>query len=186
MVLLDKFVNFIESIDEKDFYKYTLVVVLVITALVSAILVRHYYTVSSIKKRIAVINDMRQEAREILDRFVAVEKQRSDVNAVLAEEPDFKIGGYIEDLLKKQGLSSKFKTQNITPVEREGIYREVSLTIQLIDMTMQELTRLLDEVEQKRRIYIKLLQITKSKKTSGTIDVTLTVGTLQLKEQPAG
>ncbi len=186
MVLLDKLVAFIESIEEKDFYKYALVAVFVIIGLVGIILVRHYYSASSIKRRISTINNLREEARDILDRFVAVEKQRADVNAVLAEEPDFKIGGYIEELLKKQGLSSKFKQQNITPVEREGLYREVSLTIQLIDMSMQELTTLLDEIEQKHRIHIKSLQITKSKKSPGTIDVTLTVGTLQLKEQPAG
>lgn len=187
MVLLDKIVAFIEGIDEKQFYKYALGGVFVIAILVGIILVRHYYSARSIRRQIAAINADREDARQILNRFVAVEKQRTDVNAVLSEEPDFKIGGYIiEDLLKKQGLSSKLKQQNIVTVEREGLYREVLLTIQLSDMNIKELTTLLDEIEQKRRIYIRLLQITKSKKTPGTIDVTLTVGTLQLKEQPAG
>lgn len=186
MVLLDKIVAFIEGIDEKQFYKYALGGVFIIATLVGIILIRHSYSARAIKRHISAINADREDVRQILNRFVAVEKQRADVNAVLAEEPDFKIGGYIDDLLKKQGLSNKIKVQNITPVEREGIYREVLLTLQLSDMNIQELTTLLDEIEQKRRIYVKLLQTTKSKKTPGTIEVTLTVGTLQLKEQPAG
>jgi hypothetical protein len=52
-------------------------------------------------------------------------------------------------------------------------------------MSTQELATLLNEIEHKERVYTKSLDITQSK-TPRTIDVTLTIATLQPKEELTG
>lgn len=48
---------------------------------------------------------------------------------------------------------------------------------------MKQLTELLYELEQKKRIYIKKLEIEKSKKTNNSIDVIITIATLLPKTE---
>lgn len=181
MVIIDTIVNFIENLDEKNFYKYLSIGGLVLISIISIIVIRHYYAISSLRSKISIVNSLREDTKRILNKATIVEQQRTDVNAMIAEDPNFKIGGYMKELLEKQQLTSKKKLEQYIPVDRQDNYRETILTTQFTDMTMQELTTLLNEIEQKERIYTKSLDITQSK-TTGTIDVTLTIATLQPKE----
>ncbi|MCA9770653.1 hypothetical protein KC460_04770 [Candidatus Dependentiae bacterium] len=185
MAIIDSIVAFIEGLEEKDFYKYTAITGLIVAGTICILIFRHYYTIGSLTKHINVINDLRENAKSVLDKFVIVEQQRSDVDAMITQEPNFKIGGYMKELLAKQNLANKKKMEQYLPVDRQDKYRETILTTQFVDMTMQELTTLLNEIEQKERVYTKSLEITQSK-IPGTIEVTLTIATLQPKEQSAG
>ena len=50
-------------------------------------------------------------------------------------------------------------------------------------MTMKDLTELLKEVEQNKRVFAKELEIIASKKTANTIDVNFTIATLEPQMQ---
>jgi ribosomal protein S17E len=59
----------------------------------------------------------------------------------------------------------------------------VLLNAKFDTMNMRQLCELLDAVEQNKRIYTKELEIIKSKKVPNTIDVNLTIATLQAKPE---
>ena len=107
--------------------------------------------------------------------------EQKQVNAVLAKDPNFKIADYFDKLLGTLGLSQKSVTAKPSPgLEREE-YREKILNTTFEQMNMQELCELLKALEESQRIFIKELTITRSKKVSDTIDVTLIIATLQPK-----
>lgn len=127
------------------------------------------------------INELREEVRSILDKGQLVKKEQREIDALIAKEENFKIVGYFEDLLTKQGLNNKKASIEASSPVREGKYQESILVARFTSMTMKELTELLQELEKNRRVFTKELDITLSLKTPNTIDITLTIATLEPK-----
>ena len=184
--------EFIENIkrtialwDEKEFYTYVGGFFL---ALVFIILGSLYYKHTGItfwRKRINSINEEREFIRNILNKEQRVSGQRAEVNAMLTETPDFKIDGFFTELMGKFGFEGNRKpTTSVSFADRgDPEYREVLLNAKFDALDMKRLCELLDELEQNKRIYTKELEIVKSKRNPSTIDVNLTIGTLQRKPE---
>lgn len=182
MELIDKIYTYISDLDEKRFYQYLIGFLCAVGLLMLLIMFQYYRSVSSLKSEIAQINDARKQARTILDKGQIVKKEQREIDAIIAKDENFKIGQYFEDLLAKQGLSNKvLKDSEVTSPEREGKYSESVLTAKFSGMTMKELTELLQELELNRRVFTKVLEITASQKPPNSIDVTLTIATLEPK-----
>jgi len=182
MELIDKIYTYISDLDEKRFYQYLIGFLCAVSLLMLLIMFQYYRSVSSLKSEIAQINDARKQARTILDKGQIVKKEQREIDAIIAKDENFKIGQYFEDLLAKQGLSNKvLKDSEVTSPEREGKYSESVLTAKFSGMTMKELTELLQELELNRRVFTKVLEITASQKPPNSIDVTLTIATLEPK-----
>lgn len=176
MIIIENLKTYLKGIQEKTFYQYLGGILGVVALLCGLIFFFYFRSVSHLKKEISELNDSRERAKEILDKAERVQKQRAAVDAILAQEPDFKIAGYMAELLAKKGLKPTQETS--ADGYQEGNYLEKLLTIQLQEITMKDLTELLDEIEQKERLYLKDLDINKSKKSPKTIDVTTTIATL--------
>ncbi|MCX5922787.1 MAG: hypothetical protein NTX86_05690 [Candidatus Dependentiae bacterium] len=184
MIILDKISTFIAQLEERKFYIYLGVVIGILVLIMSGIVFYRYNSMNYWKKRINHINEIREEISEIISKDQQVLSQRAEVNATLAEMPDFKIEGYFNELLKKLNLERNKQTSATSPGEKsDSEYREVLLKAKFDTMTMQQLTELLNEIDQNKRIYTKELEITKSTKTPKTIDVNVTIATLQRKPE---
>jgi len=185
MELFNKIKNFIAHLEQKEFYKYSGILLGVLLALVMAILYYNYSRVNFWKKQINKINDEREEIRTILEKDQQVLSQRAEVNTMLTEIPDFKIDGYFTTLVGKLGfIGAQKPTTEVRSSDREDPeYQEVLLTARFDTMNMKQLSELLDEIEQNGRIYTKDLEIIKSKKTPDAIMVNLTIATLQRKPE---
>lgn len=171
-----------ESITEKQFYRYIAIFLGAVFLLISGVLFYYYRSISSLEEQIYEIDSMRQEVKKVLDKAYHVQQQRAEVDKIIAENQDFKIRDYFNKLLGQYGLTDNLKGEvRLEIVEREDNYREVSLHPEFIGLTMKELVELLKEIEENKIIYTKSLDITKSKKIAHTIDVTLTIATLQPK-----
>ena len=183
MEIIDKIYTYISNLDEKRFYQYLIGFLCAIGLLMLLIMFQYYRSVSSLKSEIAQINAAREQARTILDKGQIVKKEQREIDAIIAKDENFKIGQYFEDLLAKLGLSNKVDKDSleVTSPEREGKYRESVLTAKFSGMTMKELTELLQELEFNRRVFTKGLEITASQKPPNSIDVTLTIATLEPK-----
>lgn len=173
----------IDFIDRKKFIRYSAIFIGIQVALVGFICWRYYSKTSQLKRSINNVNELRQEVRIIRERALQVQNQRAAVDAMLAEEPDFKIAEYFNDLLNQLRLDNKKASEETAQIDREDEYRESELTASLTDISMQELTLLLAEIEKKQRIYIKKLEVEKSKRRPGTIDVLFTIATLLSKAE---
>lgn len=170
------------NLDKKTFYRYLAVFAAVFFVIIFLIIYQYKSKISSLRKKINKVNVWREQARVELSKYEQIQKQRKEVDAILAEEEDFNITGYFDDLIKKMGLESHLKERTPSKLEREDNYQETMVNATLVDITMQQLTELLNEIENKARIFTKYLEITRSKK-SPTIEVNLTIATLQPKTE---
>ncbi len=179
MTFLDSVRKTIEGIETKTFYQYV-IGYLVACLLLSALLVFYYYrSTGQFYKKIKTLNTTREEEiRVILEEAALVKQQQTAVEEILAQDPDFKIAGYFKDLLIKLNIKDKEVAEETTTTEQEENYRKSELNARFEDMTMKELTELLQELEQKSRIATQRLEITKSKKKPKTIEVNISISTL--------
>jgi len=187
MDFLNKIINRIHDLEEKDFYKYLTVIGIVLLLFISFFIFRYYRNVSYFKGRIEEINERREaDVRNILSRMEDVKKRREEVNAILAQEELFKIEGYfINDLLQTLGIGKPTESTVSKKELGELEYTEVELNARFTSISTEQMCRLLKELEEKKRINIKELEIKKSAKNGRAIDVSIKIATLQPKVEEA-
>ncbi len=184
MEILERLREKLDRLERKNFYIYIGIFYSAFLLFVSLLVFYYYSSTNQLLSNIEMINEEREETvRRVLSRNSVVKKQRKEVNDLLKKEGSFKIAGYFNDLLKKQGLLDKKKEESTSQVDLQNEYREVMLSAQFDMMTMQQLCELIDQLEKKKRIYTKLLEINRSKKSPKTIEVRLTIATLQPKKE---
>ncbi len=181
MELFDKIQSYLNTLETKRLYQYIGGLLGFISLIMFAVIFQYYRTVSSLKSEIISINESREEIRTILDKGQQVKKEQKEIDAILAQDENFKIKGNFGDLIEKLGLSNKKISIEVSSRAREGRYQERILLARFAGMTMKELTELLQEIEFNKRVFTKELDITVAKKVPGTIDVGLTIAALEPK-----
>lgn len=183
MAVFERMYDYIQSLDQRQWHRFLALVLALVLVLSSSIIYFYYRRINAQKQALFVLNDERETVKRILSRARAVQKQRAAVNAMLKEDPDFKLGAFIRDLLAKLGLNDKqyFVAERYSSSERDDNFRESVRTLELSGLNMKQLTQLLEAIEQKERVYVKELDITKPKPNVRAINVVITVGTLQPK-----
>lgn len=177
MILLDRIREKLEKLDEKEFYKYCAIFLGIILLLATIIIVRYYITTSSLNKQMKRVNAMREEVKEILDKYEMVKKQREEVNALLEKDEEFILEEYLERLRNRLHLTYTIESRTTAP--RDTVYQEIAINAKFTNMNMRELTELLQELEKNKLVYTKDLDIVKSKTRPGTLDVSITIATLK-------
>ncbi len=172
----------IAQLDKKSWYTYLAITGGILFALIGAILFYYFSVTSKWEQRIAAINETRSEVKRLLNRAERVQKERAEVTALLEEDPNFKIKAYVQELLEKIGIAGNVSAENVAPSTSDENYQIDVATYQLLGITMKQLTEFLDELESNKRIFIKELDISKSKKVPRTIDVGITIATMMPKE----
>lgn len=181
MVFLDKIRSFFDTLESRSFYYYIAGYLGVGFLFIVLFIFYYYKNVNALHRQIKKLNNTRADTvKVILESTESIGQQRSAVEAILAQNPDFKIAGYFKDLLIKLKLRNKEiqQAETTATTDREDNYRETELNAKFEDMTMKELTELLQALEQNPRISTKNLTITKAKKNVRAIDVQITITTL--------
>lgn len=180
MQFIQKLYTYFGALERAKLYRYILVSIGGVLFLAGASLYYMHRTVQSLQGELEEINDLRSSrVQSILRRIEHVKQQRTEVNAILAEDEAFKIGGYLDEKLDLLGIATNKKEETATQVVLDDNYRESVLSVKFTEITMKQLTELLNIIEQNKRIYTKALEITRSTKAPRTIDVSLTIATLQ-------
>jgi hypothetical protein len=175
---LKAYLETIESADQKKIIHAIIGIIIVMTLVTIFYGWRYISVTRTLTRSLRVLNDQREEARILREKMLRVHNQRTAVDQMLAQEPDFKIGGYVAFLLQKLKLSDKKRLEETSQADVQENYRETEVMLKLGDMNMQNLVELLYAIEQKQRIYIKRLEIERSKKQPSSIDVQLAIATL--------
>lgn len=183
MMFINSIQDFFESLDNKQFYQYVAAFFGSLILIIIGILVYYYYATSSREERLQEINAMRKNTIEsLLSKMQQIDRKRKEVKKMLSENADFKIAAYWETLLNDLRLTNKqAQKYNIEKAEFEDMYQEDILSTKFVDMTMKELTELLEALDKNPLISTKSLEITASKKKRNTIEVTLTIAALREK-----
>jgi hypothetical protein len=187
MKLADKLFDFIKSLDEKEFKKYTYIAITIIIVIAGFITYRHFTKVASLQNELKKLNISRQEAQVILSKELEIKKQNEIVDEILKKDRSFKIRQYFDSVVSKMGLEKSIKTDPETSTSeletlRTQGYMEVKIEAKFTEINTKQLAELLDEFEKNERIYTKSLEITKSNRTP-TIDVDIVIATLQPKTE---
>lgn len=178
MTFLEPIKSFINKTDSKKFSYYMIGYAAGCVLLCILIIFYYYRSVGALQRKIRNINSSREEVLTILEKASDVQQQRSKVEETLAKDMDFKIGGYFKNLLVKLHLKDKEVAEETSTADLEENYRKSELSAKFEDMSMKELTELLQEIEQNSRVATNRLEITQSKKKPRTIEVSLTISTL--------
>ena len=152
---------------------------------VSFIVYSFYSNVGYYKKQIQSINNEREEIQELLEKAALIKEQKQDVNAMLEDDPNFKIAGYFKDVLAQLQLTNKKDSETTIPERGEQDYDERILSAEFSNMNMKELSELLNEFEQNKRVYTKELVMQKSNKKTPSLKVQLTIATLEPRAKTA-
>jgi hypothetical protein len=184
MKFLDPVNTFINKLDQKTFYIY-MIAYSVGCLILCALMVFYYYSaIGLLEKKIKNINAYREEVQEIFEKYAVVKQQQTIVEEMLAKDPNFKIAETFGKFLSELNLAEKEDPRReINTTDLEENYRRIELSSKFNDMTMQELTLLLEKLEQNPRIATNRLEITKSTKKPKTIEVSLTISTLLPKTE---
>lgn len=185
MVIFEKIQEFIKNLEERTFYYYLAALLGIIILLSGFLIYSNQSSIAYWQKRIRAINELRDDVKNILTKDDEVSSQRISVNNMLQEMPDFKIDGYLTEVLQQLSLEGNKQTSGPVMYVDHGDpeYREALLPVKFDMMNMKQLCELLEKIEQNKRVYSKDLEIVKSKKVPNTIEVSLTIGTLQRKPE---
>lgn len=178
MTFLEPVKTFINKTDSKTFSYYIIGYIAGCTLLCAIIIFYYYSSTADLQKKIKNLNGSRAEIETILGKAALVQQQRQLVEETLAKEPDFKIIGTFKNLLINLNLKDKEVAEESSIGGLEENYRKSELNAKFENMTMKELTTLLEEIEINPRLTTERLEITKSKKQPKTIDVILAISTL--------
>jgi hypothetical protein len=175
MIFFNKIRDFIYGLEERQFYYYSGIFLGIVIILSAGMIYYQYDSTTELIDAIDEINEERiNKVRPLLDKAARVKRKLKEINAMLAQEPDFKIGGYFKDLK----LPMQYSIATPTQTDRDDNYIESALKASFNSITMKQLLELLQILEKTERIYIKELDIKKSVKPENSIDVELTIATL--------
>lgn len=180
MDFFNKLKNKLEILDDKQLYTYILGMLGVLVLLILLVMFYYFRTARSIKRQLRDLNEIRAtQVKNILIQAERVQKQKEKLDALLADDPEFKLTEYLETVLANLDLSErKDISQAPQPIELDDKYTEHVLEFTLNDINMKQLVEFLVNVEENRRIYTKKLEITKSKTTPNSLEVHIAIATL--------
>jgi hypothetical protein len=181
MKVLANIRNAIIELSNKDFYKYLVLFLLGFTFIIALVLFRYYRSIDNLHETIEFTNDLRLRTKKILYEKKEVKKNKRRVDELIKKEESFKISGYFSQVLTTLNLNAKKVTGDTTHIDHENNYRESIFKVKLSDMSMKEVCELISKLDEKDRIYIKSLDLVKSKRNRRSLDVTLTITTLESK-----
>ncbi len=177
MNIFQKIHAYLFSLDTRDFYKN--IGVFLGGNLLACCFIGYLFlsTMSSLQDSLKDTYKKEQEAKVLLDRLTKVKKQSEDINSILEQEPTFRIKNFYNDTIKTLNLESKQKREADVSEEEvlKGRYTEVRLSSFLGGIDTHQLCNLLQALEQKSRIYMKELVITKK---DSLVDVNIIIATL--------
>lgn len=175
--------NFLRDLEGQSFSRFSALFFGVVLVFVAALFAYYYYAVSGLERKMRRVNQQREEARVILQEHALVQKQRAEVDAILAKEKDFRIAQYFPSIVSELGLTKDVsKEPATTQHDLNNGYSETQLDAGFKELDMKQVAELLYKIEQNDRVYTKNIMILKPPKAS-KLDVTLTIATLQPKTE---
>lgn len=176
---IQKITGFLSELSDKEIKRYSIVVLGLVTALLLLGTYNYYRSAEQIKKQIKRMNSTRKDVKALLGKYDQIKKQKAKVDELINQDKAFKLKRHFDDIIKSLDIPYLLEKEP-TPVENETKkgYKEISLTASFHRANMKQLAELLSKIEQNKRVYIKKLDITKSKH-SATLSFVIVIATLQ-------
>ncbi len=186
--VVQSLMNVLWQLDEKQQRRVLAIIVGGLVLFFGGLMYLQVRSLGKLRREMIAINADRVKIRDLLSRneFLKQEQQRGQ--AIIDQDKHFKLSEYIETLVAHLGIKNNLKSYPVTINDLEQLqslgYQEVKMDAEFVDLNMQQLVRLLQELEQNNRIDIKMVDLVRSKKDNA-LDVTIALSTLQHKAETA-
>jgi hypothetical protein len=183
MSFLEKWKATLDSLEEQKLLQYLFLFVGVVFFVLLLLILYYFYVRSGWNSELEDLNSIRSsKVRMVLTKDQKLKQQEIEVNEMLAKDRDFLIGGYVEKVIKELNLLNKVVSSNVlATTEKSANYNEISIEIVLTGIDMKELVSLMQKFEENKRVYLKKLDIAKSKVMPKKLEVSMILATLLLK-----
>ncbi|MGB8468114.1 MAG: hypothetical protein WCE21_03840 [Candidatus Babeliales bacterium] len=179
MPLMYTIYGWVSNLDAAQFKKWSASFFGITTLLLLALFYWYYHATTHLSSKMVLINKQRVQTRELLERFEVVKKQKAEVNTLLEQDRDFKIGGYFSTIIDTLHMrANKTRDPATSSIQLDNGYTEIQLYASFSQVNMQKIAELLDTIEQNPRIYVKELEIYKPG-TEQSVNFNVMIATLQ-------
>ena len=183
MLMFQKITAYLSDLTDKEFKRYIVIFFASLGIILLFGTYRYYRSVFDLKKQMKRINITRTEVQGLLTKYDQIKKQKETVDALLNQDKSFWIKRYFDDTLKKLDISHMLtKEPDIIETDLKEGYTEITLSANFARIDSQQMAELLNELEQKKRIYIKKLDITKAR-NSNTLSFVIIIATLKTQTE---
>ena len=180
MELFSPIRDFLRQADDRELYTYGGIMAGVLCVLFGLLIYFHYRNVSWYTNEFKKLDKLRTTTRSILQDAKLPKLQQQQVDAILAQDKNFRIVQAYQTILKEENLSDPKRVDLSVPTTGESISgkTEVIITSTLRGLSMKEVTDFLVHIAQIPQLYTKDITINKVPGQS-TVDVDITVATLE-------
>lgn len=174
-ILKDK----LSKLDEKQFYTYTATALGILFVIIIFVIIYYFRSANYYKRQLKELNTLRtSQVKQLLTTAERIKRQKEKLDALLKEDPDFILTQYLENTLTKLRLNEHKDISQPKNINIDEKYTENTVEFTLNDINMKQLVEFLEEIESNKRVYIKKLEIAKSKTTPNTLETHITIATL--------
>ncbi len=179
MSFLDPIVDMIKQADESELLKYAGIVGGIFLLLLGLLFYYHYSQVSWYTAQLKKLDSERLKTRTILRDAKLVKAQQQEVEDILAQNRDFRIGEAFQSIIQQGKLQAKLVDRS-APRTGESISgkTEVQISATLRGLSMKEVADFLLLIAKVPQLYTKELTIKKVPGRS-TVDIDIVVATLE-------
>lgn len=176
MKLIHSFLSFVKHLDRQEFIKYASGYALGVLLIVGGTIVWRYLIVSSLDERFETLAETRQRVQSLMTKNDKLKKEQKRLDEII--KGDFSLAEAFTNILSSLGLrATKEVPTKTTPINSK--YDKRSVTADIAELDMKQITQLIQIIDQNDRIIIEELTITR--KSSMSLDISITVATLVKK-----
>ena len=176
MKFLNSFLSFVKHLDRQEFIKYAGGYALGVLLLLTGTVLWRYFAVSSLDERFETLSETRERVQSLMTKNDKLKKEQKRLDEII--KGDFSLAEAFTNMLSGLGLrATKEVPTKTTPINNQ--YDKRSVTADISELDMKQITQLIQAIDQNERIIIEELTITR--KPSMSLDISITVATLVKK-----
>lgn len=177
MMWLTKIRTFISELDQSEFRRFMMIYVGVFLACAGGLIFFYFSQEVGTQEQIKRLNKARKQVQKVLTDYQKVAQQKASVAQILAEDKNFYLQQFTQSALQAVEIESSVVGKVSSKSLRNG-YTEESVSVQLSNINTQELCKLLQNIEQASRVYVKKVTINRDVGATA-INVNMEIATLK-------
>jgi len=176
MITLTKIRSFFSEMDQGEFRTFSLMYILGFLICSGLLLFFYISQEASVLTKINELNKSRREIQKTLTDYQRVAQQKNFVTNLLSQDETFYLQQFVQSAIQTVGISNS--TVGKVSSQILNGYVEESVSVQLSNISTEQICQLLQNIEQATRVYVKNITITRDV-GAHVISVSMSAATLK-------
>lgn len=183
MNLIKNYARKIFNLSRQYFLKLCAVIALCILCVSVLFIYMFYHQKHKLLNNLTTVYKQRNESQDLVFRNNAIKQQEEIVTELLKKNKDFKLLQFFDSTIDQLRLTKYVISKGSPKIEsKNSSLSEISLDTKISNINMKQVVEVLQKIEASEIVFIKKLDIKKTGKMP-TVDIELTIATLQLKSE---